>query len=430
MPTSTLAAALAAGVADAAARCYAHGVLTTPLLATPLLSDGCASAWLKLESEQITGSFKVRGAVNALASLPPEQRCDGVVTASSGNHAKAVAYALKNVLFYDDAPPGAHQIWLPSTVAPTKLASLQRENAPLRLTTEPDMAKVEAAARAYADSVGAKYVSPYNDAGVLLGQATVGCEIAHQLETALERLESRTASSSAASPLAAGASRSSLSRPVVVFVPVGGGGLAVGAASALKSLWHGSSPLSFDKSDETPQPTRGRVVVIGVQPSSNACAARSAAAGRILGDGEFEDGPTWSDGTAGGMEAGAITFEGMRRAATERDDVLAMLKALPRDGGDGVITSVDAPIVDAFWCVSENAIKRSMKAMIDEHHKVVEGAAGAALAAAAELSKSGALSGCHVVVVVCACNVGTSRLRELLGGSSRGGSVATSPERS
>ena len=174
-----LAAALAMGAEAAAARVYSFGVRVTPLDETRLLGDGAERAWLKLDSEQVTGSFKARGAVNALAALPGEARSAGVVAASTGNHARAVAHALRSVPGYAGA--ANNSIWLPSTVAAVKLEALRAAGAPIRLTPTPDCAVVERDARAHAAEVGASYISPYNDLAVSAGQGTAGLEIADQL---------------------------------------------------------------------------------------------------------------------------------------------------------------------------------------------------------------------------------------------------------
>ena len=366
-----LAATLAAGSEAAAARVYAYDVRVTPLEETSLLRGGAGvqGAWLKVDSEQVTGSFKARGAVNALSAMPLDQRAQGVVAASTGNHALAVALALRRVPGFEGA---ANSIWLPSTVAAVKLDALKSVDAPVRVTDMPDCGVVEASARAHALSTGAAYVSPYNDVLVSAGQGTAGLEIAEQLEAAL------TATTAPG--------------PLVVFVPIGGGGLITGVAASLKSRWR-----------------RSRCCVIGVQPDTNACMLHSVAAGRVLNDGEFDDGDTWSDGTAGGIEAGAFTFDACKHANTRREAVLAMLQEL-RSGAP----VAEAPLVDALWAVSEDALKQGMRDVLDAHHKVIEGAAGMTVAAAQELARMGALDGCLVVAFVCGGNLATSRLRELL----------------
>lgn len=400
MPASDLAAQLSAGAEAAASVLREHGVLLTPLLETPLFPRA-ASGWLKLESEQLTGSFKVRGAVFALASLPAERRAAGIVAASTGNHARAVAWALRRVPGYANSA-ARHAIFLPSTVAPVKLRALQAEGAPLVLTAEPDAERVEALARAHAAATGATYVSPYNDAAVCQGQATAGLELAQQLAAELRWPRGGGCGAAAAAAAA--------SAPLVVFVPVGGGGLATGVAAAAKAAWAQRTV------------GRSRCLVVGVQPESNCCVAASVAAGRLLPGGEFPDGPTLSDGTAGGVEPGALTFDAFRGAATGAAGVRAALAALraaaaaaAAAGGEGQPPPPQSgSLVDAVALVSEAAIRAAVVAVLDEHHRVVEGAAGAAVAAAAELHADGSLDGCHVVVLVCGGNVATDQLRELL----------------
>lgn len=152
----------------------------------------------------------------------------------------------------------------------------------------------------------------------------------------------------------------------------------------------------------------------------NACLALSVAAGRILDDGEggFRDGDTLSDGTAGGIEAGAFTFDAALGAATDRDAVVARIQsareAAAASAAAAETAGASAQLVDGFWLVSEAQIRQGMLAVLDAHHKVIEGAAGTAVAAAQELAAAGALEGCTVVVFCCGGNVSTERLRALL----------------
>lgn len=149
--------------------------------------------------------------------------------------------------------------------------------------------------------------------------------------------------------------------------------------------------------------------------------ALSVAAGRVLDDGEggFRDGDTWSDGTAGGIEAGAFTFEAALGAATRREDVVERIRSARAAAAAAGAAGAEqrgppAPLVDGFWLVSEEQIRSGMLAVLDAHHKVVEGAAGTAVAAAQELAAAGELDGCAVVVLCCGGNVSTDKLWELL----------------
>lgn len=222
----------------------------TPLDPSPALSEsGVASVLVKLENLQHTGSFKLRGALNKLLTLASEQRADGVVAASSGNHGAALAYALKLL----DAPG---LIFVPEHAAPVKVAAIQRYGAAVQRHGD-DSVVTEAHARRYADEHGMAYVSPYNDLAVIAGQGTVGLELARQTE----QLDA-------------------------VFVAVGGGGLAAGIAGYLKAIWP-------------------KVRIVGCLPEHSPVMAASVAAGQIV---ELESLPTLSDGTTGGIEPHAITF--------------------------------------------------------------------------------------------------------------------------
>ncbi len=214
------------------------------------LSDevGC-EAYLKFENLQITGSFKLRGALNKVLSLSREQAGRGVVTASTGNHGLAVARALR-------VAGVSGKIYLPPSVAPGKLAALRRTDVELELFGQ-DPVEAELEARRVAEKAGKTYVSPYNDLQVVAGQGTIGLELIEDLP----KLEA-------------------------VVVAVGGGGLISGIAGGLKLL--GSSAR-----------------VIGAQPARSAVMAESVRAGRIV-DLPFRD--TLSDATAGAVEKDSITF--------------------------------------------------------------------------------------------------------------------------
>src|SRR5947209_5331063 len=133
---------------------------------------GRGRAFLKLENLQITGSFKLRGAMNKLLSLTPGQTKRGVVTASSGNHGAAVAYGLKAL--------GCRGIiFLPENASPVKVASIRAYGAAIRLHGR-DSGLTEIVARRYAERRGLIYISPYNDPVIVAGQGTIGAELARQ----------------------------------------------------------------------------------------------------------------------------------------------------------------------------------------------------------------------------------------------------------
>ena len=225
-------------------------VRTTPLeYSFPLSSLAGCQVFLKLENLQHTGSFKLRGAMNALLALSPEQQARGIVTASSGNHGHAVAFGLHMLKM-----PGV--IFVPEGTASTKLAAIRQYGADLRIQGD-DSVRTEAYARAYALEQGMVYISPYNDQHVVGGQGTIGIELCRQSE-----------------------------RVAVVLAALGGGGMVAGIAEYVKAVY----------------PT---AEMIGCSPEHSPVMARSVQAGQII---EMESLPTLSDGTAGGIEADTITF--------------------------------------------------------------------------------------------------------------------------
>ena len=187
--------------------------------------------------------------MNKLLSLSQEERERGVVTASTGNHGAAVAFGLRHV-------GAAGIVFVPENAAKSKMANIEMLGAEVR-TFGHDSAKTEAYARQFAAQEGMIYISPYNDPQIIAGQGTIGVELVWQLETI-----------------------------DAVFVSVGGGGLISGVAGYLKS--------------RLPQ-----VQIIGCSPQNSQVIIQSVKAGEIL---DLPSLPTLSDGTAGGVEAGSITF--------------------------------------------------------------------------------------------------------------------------
>lgn len=208
-----------------------------------------ANVFFKCENLQHTGSFKARGALNKLLSLSETERANGVVSASTGNHGAAVAFAAARV--------GTRAlIFVPHKAAASKLAAIERLGGEVRVHGH-DSVEAERQARAYAAERGLAFVSPYNDPQVIGGQGTIGLELADQL-------------------------------PEVdaVLASVGGGGLIAGIAAALKQA-------------------RPAARVVGCWPENSQVMLQSIKAGRIL---DLPSEPTLSDGTAGGVEEDSITF--------------------------------------------------------------------------------------------------------------------------
>ncbi|HEY0699726.1 MAG TPA: threonine/serine dehydratase [Micromonospora sp.] len=192
---------------------------------TPLLVSGWDDElWVKPESLQPVGSFKLRGATHAVARLDPAQRARGVVTHSSGNHGQALAYAARRagvpctVVVPDVAPAVKVELMRSRGAEVVLVPADQRDATALRIATEQ----------------GRALVPPFDDRHVIAGQGTVGLEIVEDLPDV-----------------------------DVVLVPVGGGGLASGVATAVKAL-------------------RPSVRVIGVEPEYAADAKESLATGEVV----------------------------------------------------------------------------------------------------------------------------------------------------
>lgn len=217
-----------------------------------------ANVSFKCENFQHTGSFKVRGALNKILSLTDEDIARGVVTASTGNHGAAVAFAL-------GIRGASGTVFVPTGASESKLANMKRLGARIEVFGE-DSNESERKARVVAEESGVVYVSPYNDPLVVAGQGTVGKEILEQ-EPEID----------------------------AVFVSVGGGGLISGIGGYLKAR----------KPD---------ITVVGCSPENSNVMEESVRSGRVL---ELPSLPTLSDGTAGGVDLDSITFEMCRDQVDE-----------------------------------------------------------------------------------------------------------------
>ena len=154
---------------------------------------------LKAENLQRTGAFKVRGAVNKLTTLSPEERAAGVVAASAGNHGQAVAWAARQLGI-------RATIFVPVTAPMAKIDACRNYGAVTEMAGE-DFEDALDAAIAYVEETGGTFIHPYEDQLVVAGQGTIGLELLDQ-------------------------------EPDVgtVLIPIGGGGLALGIATALRAL--------------------------------------------------------------------------------------------------------------------------------------------------------------------------------------------------
>lgn len=285
---------------------------------------GGANVFLKLENLQHTGSFKVRGAMNKILSLSAGELKRGVVTASTGNHGAAVAYSLGTL--------GAGGIvFVSKTASPSKIEAIKRLGAEVRRVGE-DPVEAENYAKNYAKENGLCYIPPYNDPKTIGGQGTIGIELSEQMD-----------------------------KIDAVFIAVGGGGLIAGIAGFLKSISPGTQ-------------------IVGCSPENSKVMIRSIEIGKLVGD--LPSRPTLSDGTAGGIEDGSITFELCQK------------------------------LVDKFVTVSESEIKKALVEFIDVHSMLIEGAAAVAIASYLKLHEQ--FAGKNVVIVLCGANIGSETLKSIL----------------
>jgi threonine dehydratase len=301
-----------------------HLIRATPCEQSLALSQRFSTdVWLKGEHLQHAGSFKTRGATNKLLSLTPDEKRAGVVAASTGNHGASVAWAGRTL----GVPV---RVYVPNGASPAKVAMIQRYGADVQMHGT-DGLDAEVFGRAFAAEHGMPYISPYNDPLVVAGQGTVGVELAEQMGS----IDS-------------------------VIIAVGGGGLIGGTAAYLKSIMP-------------------NVRMIGASPVNSPVMALSVRAGHVV---EYASKPTLSDGTAGGVEQGAITFD--------------LCRAL----------------IDEWVEVTEDEIATAMRDFIADHHQLIEGSAAVALAVLAR--QASALKGQRVAVVLCGSNISIDALRVVL----------------
>ncbi len=224
-------------------------IYATPLLRAEGLERAGRRVFIKPESLQRTGSFKIRGAYNALLSLSPEARARGVVTYSSGNHGAALAFAAQELGRSERGQPYPCTVVVPEGASLAKTARLKPLGAEVVVcgkTVEERKAKAEALAQ----SGGRELIPSYDDARVICGQGSLGAEIMDQWMA----LPSRTR------------------RLYLVAGPVGGGGLMAGTGAALRARGFGGRVVGVEPEDaaDTQQSLeRGQRVSIG--PSQTIC---------------------------------------------------------------------------------------------------------------------------------------------------------------
>jgi threonine dehydratase len=230
---------------EAARRTVAQHLSTTPVFLSPGLGQ---RVHLKIETLQPTGSFKVRGALAAVARIVASDSAARIVAGSAGNHGLGIALASK--LLGADAT-----IVIPKSASRAKRRAL--EHFDVELIDEGDnYDEAEAYAIALAERVG-RFVSPYNDPDVIAGQGTIATEILEQVPMARQ-----------------------------IIVPVGGGGLVSGIA--LGAVLDGEDSVH----------------VYGVEASASPALSSCVAAGHTV---TVEIGPTLADGLAGNVEPGSVT---------------------------------------------------------------------------------------------------------------------------
>lgn len=299
-------------------------VKETPCLESEVLSELCGvELHLKYESLQRTGSFKPRGAINRLLCLSPEERERGVIAASAGNHAQGVAYAAATV-------GGQALIVMPETTPLVKVTRTRELGARVELHGQSLDAALE---HAYTlrDEQNLTFVHPFEDAEVIAGQGTVGLEILEQVPD----LEA-------------------------VVVPIGGGGLISGVATAVKAL-------------------RPEVEVLGVQSQAAPAMKRS------FDSGELQK-----------QKVEATIAEGITLKSPGKNTFPIIQR-----------------LVDGIELVSEEEIEAAVVELLEVGKSLTEGA-GAAGYCAVRQGRFPALAGRRVVVVLCGANIDSNILGRII----------------
>lgn len=300
-------------------------VLKTDLLENVRLSEKTgAKVWYKCENLQRTGSFKIRGACNKIANLTDEEKAHGVIASSAGNHAQGVALSAKNVGI-------KATICMPATAPVSKVAATKSYGAEVVLHGNV-YDDAHAKAVEIQQKTGATFLEPFNDKEVIAGQGTIGLEIFEQLDGNVD----------------------------TVLVPVGGGGIVAGVATALKGL----------KPD---------VKIVGVQTCNIPSMKVSYEAGKVTS--AFND-VTIADGIAV-KTPGDLTF-----------DIIS-------NKVDEIITVTEEEIAEAILFMMEN-------------QKLVSEGAGAVSTAALLSGKYKPAKGENVVCVVSGGNIDINTLYRIM----------------
>ncbi|HKD97422.1 MAG TPA: threonine/serine dehydratase [Micromonosporaceae bacterium] len=282
----------------AAAKALDGVAVRTPVLACPWA--GGPGLWVKAENLQPIGAFKLRGAYNAVSRIPAGTRANGVVTHSSGNHGRALAYAAREF-----GVPAA--VVMPDVAPPVKIEAVRALGAEVVLIEPAE--RLSTTTRIAAER-GMTVVPPFDDRQVIAGQGTVGLEIVEDFP-----------------------------RVEVVLVPVGGGGLASGVATAVKAL-------------------RPDVRVYGVEPELAAETAEGLRLGHMVTWPEAQTYRTVADGVR--TAPSELTFAHMRErldgiVTVDEDRIRAAVGLLAREanlvvepsGALGVAAYLDGGKFDA-----------------------------------------------------------------------------------
>ena len=223
-------------------------VVRTPLRRSGGLSEvSGVDVWLKLETEQVTGSFKLRGAANTLSTLSRQHREIGVVASSAGNHGLGVAFAARR-----EGVPAT--IYVPHNAPNVKKDGIAALGASI-IDSAPDYDAAMVLAKRHAAQLGAYFINPCVGDPLIAGQGTVALEVFEELPDL-----------------------------ATMVVPVGGGGLLGGTGVYLR----GAAP---------------HVRIVGAQSELTAAMSRSLAADRLV---EIPSVPTLADGLAGQIDAEAL----------------------------------------------------------------------------------------------------------------------------
>lgn len=250
-----------AAIQDARSR-ITDRIVSTPLVRSPTLSDICgATVGLKLEHHQPTGSFKIRGATNAILKLTEAERRRGVVAVSTGNHGRALSYAARAV-------GSSATICMSQLVPENKVSEIRRLGADVRIVGDSQDEAQEEVERLVRES-RLVLVPPFDDPEIVAGQGTIGLEIVEAMPDV-----------------------------ATLLVPVSGGGLAAGVAAAVKAM-------------------RPHARIIGVSMQQGAAMKASLDAGRPV---QVEEVRSLADSLGGGIGlSNKLTFAMCR---TLLDDVV------------------------------------------------------------------------------------------------------------